>query len=74
MDIYPAMELPMPGVTSEIVFDKMKNPNKVLVTKATLLNELKTRQLDVVMTIGAGDIDTFVLPIKRLLKTRNTKK
>ncbi len=74
MDIYPARELPMPGVTSEIVFDKMKNPNKVLVTKATLLNELKTRQLDVVMTIGAGDIDTFVLPIKRFLKTRNTKK
>lgn len=70
MDIYPARELPMAGVTSEIIFDKMKNPNKVLVTKATLLNVLKTRQLDVVMTIGAGDIDTFVLPIKRLLENK----
>ncbi len=70
MDIYPARELPMPGVTSDIIFQKMKNPNKVLVTKATLLNELKTRQLDVVMTIGAGDIDTFVNPIKQMLKSR----
>jgi UDP-N-acetylmuramate--alanine ligase len=70
MDIYPARELPMPGVTSDIIFQKMKNPNKVLVTKSTLLNELKTRQLDVLMTIGAGDIDTFVLPIKRFLKSQ----
>jgi len=70
MDIYPARELPMPGVTSDIIFQKMKNPNKVLVTKATLLNELKTRQLDVVMTIGAGDIDTFVQPIKQMLKSK----
>ncbi|MBI1223607.1 MAG: UDP-N-acetylmuramate--L-alanine ligase [Bacteroidetes bacterium] len=70
MDIYPARELPMQGVTSDIIFQKMKNPNKVLVTKSTLLDELKTRQLDVVMTIGAGDIDTFVGPIKRFLKTK----
>jgi len=70
MDIYPAREVPMPGVTSNIVFDKMKNPNKVLVTKANMLEVLKTKQLDVVMTIGAGDIDTFVLPIKRFLKNR----
>ncbi len=73
MDIYPARELPMPGVTSEIVFGQMKNPNKVLVTKANMLEVLKTRQLDVVMTIGAGDIDTFVEPIKRYLKNKNSK-
>ncbi len=70
MDIYPARELPMPGVTSEIVFDKMKNPNRFLATKANVLEVLKTRQLDVVMTIGAGDIDTFVQPIKLMLKNR----
>ncbi|MBI5916181.1 MAG: UDP-N-acetylmuramate--L-alanine ligase [Bacteroidetes bacterium] len=74
MDIYPAREEPIPGVTSAIVFDKMKNPNKVLVTKANVLEVLKTRQLDVVMTIGAGDIDTFVLPIKRWLKNRKQPK
>ncbi|MBK8566671.1 MAG: UDP-N-acetylmuramate--L-alanine ligase [Saprospiraceae bacterium] len=71
MDIYPARELPMPGVTSEIVFDKMKNPNRVLATKANVLEVLKTKDLDVVMTIGAGDIDTFVLPIKNMLKSKN---
>ncbi|MCU0347015.1 MAG: UDP-N-acetylmuramate--L-alanine ligase [Saprospiraceae bacterium] len=70
MDIYPARELPMPGVTSEIVFDKMKNPNRVLATKANVLELLKTKDLDVVMTIGAGDIDTFVRPIKLMLKNR----
>jgi UDP-N-acetylmuramate--alanine ligase len=74
MDIYPARELPMPGVTSEIVFDKMKNPNGVLATKANVLEVLKTRDLDVVMTIGAGDIDTFVSPIKKMLQTQNKLK
>lgn len=71
MDIYPARELPMPGVTSGIVFDKMKNPNRVLATKANVLEVLKTKDLDVVMTIGAGDIDTFVSPIKKMLQTLN---
>ncbi|MBK9017303.1 MAG: hypothetical protein IPM82_26410 [Saprospiraceae bacterium] len=71
MDIYPARELPMPGVTSEIVFDKMKNPNRVLATKANVLEVLKTKQLDVVMTIGAGDIDTFVVPIKKWLMSKS---
>ena len=70
MDIYPAREKPIPGVTSEIIFEKMKNPNKVLVTKANMLDILKTKDLDVVMTIGAGDIDTFVAPVKRWLKGR----
>ncbi len=70
MDIYPARELTMPGVTSGIVFDKMKNPNRVLATKANVLELLETKELDVVMTIGAGDIDTFVEPIKRWLKGR----
>jgi len=70
MDIYPARELPMPGVTSEIVFEKMKNPNKVLVTKATLMEELKKREVEVLLTLGAGDIDTFVQPIKDWLEEK----
>lgn len=68
LDIYPARELPMPGVTAGIVFDKMKNANRQLVSKDNLLKVLKTKQLDVLMTIGAGDIDTFVGPIKRWLQ------
>ena len=70
MDIYPAREEPIPGVTSKIVFDKMKNPNKVLVTKANVLEVLKAKDLDVVMTIGAGDIDTMVEPIWNWMKSR----
>ncbi len=68
MDIYPARELPIEGVTSEILFNKMTNPNKVLTTKAELMNVLKDKKFDVVMTLGAGDIDTFVQPIKEMIE------
>lgn len=71
LDIYPAREKPIPGVTSEIIFDKMKNPDKVLVTMENVLEVLKTKELDVVMTIGAGDIDTIVEPVKDLLMKKN---
>ncbi len=67
MDIYPARELPIPGVSSQIVFDLMQLDQKKLVTKTNLLNELGKKQLEVVMTLGAGDIDTFVMPIKEML-------
>lgn len=67
MDIYPARELPMEGVTSKIIFDKMKNPGKVMVTKSTLMDELKEKKIEVLLTLGAGDIDTFVPKIKNWL-------
>jgi UDP-N-acetylmuramate--alanine ligase len=70
MDIYPAREEPIPGVTSEIIFEKMNNPNKELVWKTNLMNVLETKDLEVVLTLGAGDIDTFVNPIKELLQSR----
>lgn len=67
MDIYPARELPIEGVTSERIFERMKNPNKRMVTKETLMNVLKEYQLEILMTLGAGDIDTFVPKIKEFL-------
>ncbi len=67
MDIYPARELPIEGVSSKIIFDKMKNNNKQLVTKANVMQVLKTKNVDVLMTLGAGDIDTFVSKIKNWL-------
>lgn len=67
MDIYPARELPIAGVTSQILFDKMKNPHKTLVNKANLMEILRGYDIDVLMTLGAGDIDTFVEPIKKWL-------
>ena len=68
MDIYPAREQPIPGVTSETIYNKMNNRHKKLITKADLLNELKKHDIEVLMTIGAGDIDTFVEPIKGMLE------
>ena len=67
MDIYPARELPIEGVTSDIVFSKMKNKNKQRVTKENLMEILKTREYDVILTLGAGDIDVFVQPIAEFL-------
>ncbi|MCR9288221.1 MAG: UDP-N-acetylmuramate--L-alanine ligase [Bacteroidetes bacterium] len=67
MDIYPAREEPIPGITSEIIFEKMKNPNKDLVWRTNLMNVLKTKDLEVVLTLGAGDINTFVEPIHEYL-------
>jgi UDP-N-acetylmuramate--alanine ligase len=70
MNIYPARELPIKGVTSEIILDKMKNPNKKLVSDEELLAEVKNLNTDIILTVGAGDIDRFVLPIKKLLEEK----
>lgn len=68
MDIYPARELPIEGVTSERIFERMKNRNKKMVSKATLMETLKEYKPEVLMTMGAGDIDTFVPKIKEYYK------
>ena len=70
LDIYPAREKPIAGVSSAIIFDRMQNPNKVLIRKEEALGELAKREVDVLLTLGAGDIDTLVEPIKELLKQR----
>jgi UDP-N-acetylmuramate--alanine ligase len=67
LDIYPARELPIPGITSQMILDKVSISDKVLLQKEDLLNEIKERKPAVIMTLGAGDIDQFVEPIKHLL-------
>jgi UDP-N-acetylmuramate--alanine ligase len=67
MEIYPARELPIAGITSQMLLDKMKLSNKCICQKDTLLAELANRNLEVLMTMGAGDIDTFIEPIKKQL-------
>lgn len=57
----------MPGVTSDIIFNEIKNKNKRLVTKQELLKDVKDHNFDVLLTLGAGDIDDFVVPIKNIL-------
>ncbi|RUT78146.1 UDP-N-acetylmuramate--L-alanine ligase [Ancylomarina longa] len=66
LDIYPARELPIPGITSEIIFDKLKIPAQ-LCSKDQLLDILKKKEIEVLLTLGAGDIDKMVHPIKNML-------
>ena len=68
LEIYPARELPIEGVTSEIIFNELTCKEKTLCKKADLLDIIKKRDSEVVMTIGAGDIDKMILPIKEILE------
>lgn len=68
MDIYPAREQPIPGVTSEVLLDKVTSKNKTLVSKGDLIPFIKKSQAQVVLTIGAGDIGEMVIEIKEALK------
>lgn len=69
LDIYPARELPIPDVTSAIIFDKITTKEKTLCTKSEVLALIKTKNIEVILTLGAGDIDTLIEPIKNYLDT-----
>ncbi len=68
LDIYPARELPMEGVTSEIIHKNITSSEKYLTTKDDLLPLLKTLDPKIILTIGAGDIDTLIPSIKTTLE------
>lgn len=68
LDIYPAREQPIEGVTSELILSEVKLKNKTLCSKEKLLPLLKNKDLDVLVTFGAGDIDKLVPLIKNQLK------
>lgn len=70
LDIYPAREEPIPGVTSEIIYDKVTAPEKVLLKKEELMSYLEKEPVDVLVTFGAGNIDRFIEPIEDMLKKR----
>ena len=74
LDIYPAREEPIPGVTSEIIFDKITSKEKVLLKKSELLPFLKNKELEVLVTLGAGDIERLLPEIKEMLEKRLTLK
>ncbi|MCB0629945.1 MAG: UDP-N-acetylmuramate--L-alanine ligase [Lewinella sp.] len=69
LDIYPAREKPIPGVDAELILGKMKNTNKQLTQKSELLDVIKQKQPEVLLTLGAGDIDTLIEPIANWLKS-----
>jgi len=71
LDIYPAREQPIPGVTSQIIFDRITTKKKTLCTKQELLGILaKKKNFDVLATFGAGDIDRLLPEIKQLLENK----
>jgi len=67
MDIYPAREEPIPGVTSDMLFKDITSPVKIRCSKKDVIQKLEDLNVEVLATVGAGDIDTFVKPIKELL-------
>lgn len=70
LDIYPARELPMEGVTSQMIKDRMGNPNVTILSKEGLLSYVASAPLEVFITAGAGDIDKMVQPIKENLENK----
>ena len=69
LDIYPAREEPIPGVTSQLIFDAVTIPDKRLIRRAELLDVVaaEAERLDVVLMVGAGDIELLVEPVKQLI-------
>ncbi len=68
LDIYPAREQPIAGVSSQLIFDKIVNDNKTLCTKGQLLSVINNTPTEVLLTMGAGNIDQLVQPLKQLFK------
>jgi len=64
LPVYPAREKPIPGVSSEMIFRRMKLQNKRMLEMKNIPGELEAKGLDVLLTIGAGDIDRLVAPIE----------
>jgi len=78
LPIYPARELPIEGVSSNTILSRMKNENKRIVSKEELIKRIQEEFVpglipgltEVLITAGAGDIDTLVQPIKEILQKK----
>ncbi|MGC1243251.1 MAG: UDP-N-acetylmuramate--L-alanine ligase [Chryseosolibacter sp.] len=70
MDIYPARELPIPGVDADMLFKDITSPVKIRCSKSDLMEKLEKMDIELLATVGAGDIDTFVEPIQKMLKKK----
>jgi len=68
LDIYPAREKPMEGVTSDWLLSKMILKDKKVMTKQQVLERVKESSPEVLVTMGAGDIDSLIVPLETILK------
>jgi len=73
LPIYPARENPIEGVTSELILNKMRSTRGTLLNKSDIPGKLDVGNLDVLLTIGAGDIDTLVGPIEEKLRAERLR-
>lgn len=70
-DIYPARELPIPGVTSKLIYDNLKpGVEKSMIHKDEVLDLVKQRDFDVLIVLGAGDLDNYVPQIAKILESK----
>ncbi len=67
LEIYPARELPIAGVTSQLVLDRVTSSKRGVYSKETALDYVNVQQPALLVTVGAGDIDTMVEPLKAIL-------
>lgn len=67
LDIYPARELPLEGVTSRMLLDRVTLNQKEISTKALLPEKIKDKNPELLLTVGAGDIDTLIQPLKAIM-------
>jgi UDP-N-acetylmuramate--alanine ligase len=70
LDIYPARELPIDGITSQVILDKISIENKHILSKEGVLEFVSAATLPMLITAGAGDIDKLVLPIQQKLQNK----
>ena len=67
-EIYPAREKPIPGVTSEIIYEKLKSPHREMIQRKDLLNRIKNSNFEILMTLGAANLDVLLPDIKAILE------
>lgn len=73
-EIYPARELPIPGITSHTILDAVKGPKKTYCERKDLLNLIKNRNFDVLMTLGAADIDRLLPEMSSILRGKKAER
>lgn len=72
LPIYPAREEPIEGVSTKIIFDRVTLKDKIIVEKSELIDYLKGEELDILISFGAGDIDTLCEPIEKMVRAYET--
>ena len=73
LDIYPAREEPIKGISSELIFNKLSIKNKEIISKEGILQKIKDTKFEILLTIGAGDIDRLVDKIKEIINKKTNK-